>query len=69
MKTLDAKELAAILHLSPYTVRSDAIRRPERLPPSLVVPGSRRRLWLEEDVDAWLNRQRQHQAASPTPRM
>lgn len=53
-KTLGPRELAAILHKGVDTIKTDARRRPETLPPKLKIPGSNRLLWLESDVVAWL---------------
>jgi predicted DNA-binding transcriptional regulator AlpA len=54
MKTLTAAELAAILHRKESTIKVDATRRPHTLPPRLKIPGTKRLLWLESDVSAWL---------------
>lgn len=53
-KTLGPRELAVILKRGVETVKTDARRRPECLPPKLKIPGSNRLLWLESDVIAWL---------------
>lgn len=54
LKLLGVNELAAVLHRSPKTVRSDVTRRPETLPPRVRVPGGRKVLWRAADVAAWL---------------
>lgn len=51
---IDVAGLAAMLGLSPKTVQQDVYRRPDRLPPRLLVPGVRRILWLRKDVERWL---------------
>ncbi len=51
---LTPKDLAELLRLSPETVKADARRRPETLPPRFRRPGSNRLLWRREDVEAWL---------------
>jgi len=55
IKTLAIDDLATILHRTPQTIRKDLGRRPESLPPRLIVPGSRRLIWLEQDVRNWLD--------------
>ena len=55
--TLDAKQLAEVLHLKPYTVTDYTIRHPEWLPPSIKLPTGKP-LWFEEDVQAWLEERR-----------
>ena len=50
--TLDVKALAALLHLSPATVRSDVSRRPWTLPPFIKV--GTKTVWLLETVIGWL---------------
>ena len=49
-------ELAAMIGLSEYTVRSDVSRRPEVLPPRIIFPGSRRVRWSRAAVLRWLNK-------------
>lgn len=51
---LTIDDLAKILRRSPSTIRCDVTRRPETLPPPVRVPGGRRVLWREEDVQAWI---------------
>lgn len=46
--------LVPILHRSLSTIKVDARRRPESLPPRLHIPGSAKLLWLEPDVVEWL---------------
>jgi predicted DNA-binding transcriptional regulator AlpA len=55
-KLLTPKELAELLRLSPETVKADARRAPEKLPPRFKRPGSNRLLWRQSDVDVWLKR-------------
>lgn len=59
--TLDIKELAALLHLSPATVRSDVSRRPWALPPSIKI--GVRTVWLRSTVLDWLKAR--ERAATP----
>lgn len=47
--------LADLLHRKLSTVKVDARRKPESLPPRLAIPGCNRLLWVEADVLAWLN--------------
>lgn len=53
-KTLTAEDLAPLLHRTAETIKVDARRKPESLPPRLVIPGSSKLLWLEADVKTWL---------------
>lgn len=55
--TLDVRELAALLHLSPATVRSDVSRRPWALPPSIKI--GIRTVWLRSTVLDWLKAREQ----------
>lgn len=55
-KLLMAKDLAKLLHKTQRTIEVDVTRRPKSLPPRLKIPGSRKVLWLESDVFAWLER-------------
>ena len=56
IKTMTAEDLAPILQRSVRTIKADVIRRPETLPPSIKIPGSKCRFWLEADVKAWLEK-------------
>lgn len=55
MKLLKINDLAVILGRSPLTIRCDVSRRPETLPPRLIMPGSNRVIWAEADVEKWIN--------------
>lgn len=55
IKTVGVEELAVLLHRDPKTLMRDIHRRPDSLPPRLIIPQSRRVLWLEQDVREWLN--------------
>jgi predicted DNA-binding transcriptional regulator AlpA len=55
-KTVDIDYMAKILHKTRRTLEVDVSRRPESLPPRLNIPGSRKVLWLEEDVFKWLQK-------------
>jgi predicted DNA-binding transcriptional regulator AlpA len=54
MKTLVAEDIAELLHKDTRTVMNDLRRRPNTLPPKLMIPGSRKPIWLEEDVHQWI---------------
>jgi predicted DNA-binding transcriptional regulator AlpA len=60
MQTLTIKDLAKILNRAPATIATEATKAPEKLPPRLFLPGSRRVLWLQEDVEKWLQECRQN---------
>ena len=51
---MTVEDLARVLRRSVSTIRSDVTRRPETLPPRVLVPGGRRVLWRAEDVEAWV---------------
>ena len=55
MQTLTIKDLASILNRSPATIATEVSKAPHKLPPRLYLPGSRRVLWLQEDVEKWIN--------------
>lgn len=55
-KTLGPEDLAQLLRRTPDTIRADAARKPESLPPRLRIPGSSRLLWLESDVVQWIEK-------------
>lgn len=57
-KLVGPEYLADLLHKTVATIRADAQRRPQSLPPRMRIPDSRKLLWLEEDVLKWLDKHR-----------
>lgn len=57
--------LVPLVHRNVATIKVDARRKPESLPPRLVIPHSAKLLWLESDVYAWLEKCRT--AKEPAP--
>lgn len=60
--TLGVEDLAALLHAAPQTIKSNASRAPQKLPPPIRT-GGRRLIWLTTDVMIWLEARR----AGPAP--
>lgn len=54
LETLGIEEMAKIVRKTPKTVSEDVTRRPESLPPRLIIPNSRGVLWRKIDVEQWL---------------
>lgn len=51
---LSVEQLAHLIHKSPASVRSDASRNLQSLPPVCRLPGHKRLLWRRQDVVAWI---------------
>jgi predicted DNA-binding transcriptional regulator AlpA len=51
---LTVEVLATRIHKSVSSIRSDATRNPKSLPPICRLPGTKRLLWRESDVEQWL---------------
>jgi hypothetical protein len=64
-KIVGPEYLVPLVHRTIKTIRVDATRRPESLPPRLHIPGSAKLLWMEADVIAWLHGLRQPVEAAP----
>ena len=47
--------IAELLGIEVSTVKMDARRTPQSLPPRLAIPGRKALMWVEEDVLDWLN--------------
>lgn len=62
---LTVEQLGALIHKSPSSIRSDASRKPEVLPPICRLPGNKRLLWRREDVLAWVEGFVQRSPVSP----
>ena len=58
LKTLGPDDLAPLLGRAVSTIKADVRRRPESLPPRLLIPGSKQLLWLEQDVVEWIQKLR-----------
>lgn len=54
LRLLDVDDISKILGRKVSSIRSDASRCPQSLPPIVRVPGARRLLWRRNDVEAWL---------------
>ena len=52
---MSVEELAALLHKSPATVRSEVHRRPMGLPPRYKLPGMKRIFFKRSEVMEWLD--------------
>ncbi len=46
--------LVPLIHRTVETIKVDARRKPDSLPPRLKIPGSSKLLWLETDIAEWL---------------
>ena len=55
-ETIGTAELAALLHKTEKTIKKDVSVAPWRLPPRVLIPGSRRVMWLRETVIEWLKK-------------
>jgi predicted DNA-binding transcriptional regulator AlpA len=53
-RLIDLQELASLLGRSTKTIRNDLQRRPEAVPPRLLLPSTRLLRWRLVDVTAWL---------------
>ena len=53
-RLLDLQELSSLLGRSVETIRKDLRRRPEAVPPRLLLPGTRLLRWRLVDVTDWL---------------
>jgi hypothetical protein len=51
---LTVDQLAECLRKPVASIRSDATRNPQSLPPVCRLPGTKRLLWRVEDVENWL---------------
>lgn len=51
---LTVEQLSQYIHKSVTSIRSDATRNPQSLPPICRLPGTKRLLWRLEDVERWL---------------
>lgn len=59
LKTLGVDELSALIFRAVPTIKTDIYRKPTSLPPRIVMPGSKKLVWLEADVIEWLEQCRE----------
>lgn len=53
IKVVGPEYLVPLVHRSVETIKRDAYRSPESLPPRMIIPGSKKLLWLESMVYDW----------------
>lgn len=53
-RLLDVDELSIFLGRRPSTIRKDLRRKPEAVPPRLLLPGTRLLRWRVGDVVRWM---------------
>ena len=58
--TLDGRDLAEVLHITPATVWNALSTNPGRLPPPIRIDGAGGALWLESTVLQWLQERQVH---------
>lgn len=54
LETLTVEDIARILHRSVNSIHVAITRNLGGVPPSRVIPGLRRKIWLHSDVNNWL---------------
>lgn len=54
LRVVGPEYLVPLVHRSLETIKVDARRKPQSLPPKLAIPGSSKLLWLEQDVIDWI---------------
>lgn len=64
-KVLNIDQLAVVLGKQRSSISTDITRNPHAIPPFFKLPGSRKPLWLEDTVDAWLLTQARKANALP----
>lgn len=62
---LDINQLSTEIHLSVKTIRTILTRKPESLPPRLIIPGQKKLLWLREDMVSFYRAQTRVQGVNP----
>ena len=54
-KIVGPEYIAELLGIDVSTVKVDARRKPQSLPPRLAIPERKALMWVEEDVLDWIN--------------
>ncbi len=54
LQLIDASSLGKLIGRSTKSIKIDANRRPETLPPRFVIPGTRKVQWRVADVRRWM---------------
>lgn len=63
--TLNLHGLSRLLKRSPATIKTQLIRHPAAVPPSIAIDGCRLLLWDTEQVLIWLRSQSRQRVSSP----
>lgn len=56
LRLINARELGRLLGRTEVSIRTDAGRRPDTLPPRFRPPGARKLRWRLSEVKAWMDR-------------
>ena len=56
IKTIGVDELSTLIFRAVPTIKNDLYRKPNSLPPRIVMPGSKKLVWLESDVIDWMEK-------------
>lgn len=65
IETIGVEGLAKALQKEPSTIYMDVSRRPESLPPRLLIPNSNRLVWRVKDVAEWMEERKQKPVGRP----
>lgn len=56
MKIVGIKHICELLNKTERTIRADIVRKPQCVPPPIIIPGTNLLLWKTDVIDDWLDK-------------
>jgi len=56
MKIVGIKYICDLLNKTERTIRADIVRKPQCVPPPIIIPGTNLLLWKTNVIDDWLDK-------------
>ncbi len=56
MKIVGIKYICDLLNKTERTIRADIVRKPQCVPPPIIIPGTNLLLWKTDVIDDWLDK-------------
>ena len=56
MKIVGIKYICELLNKTERTIRADIVRKPQCVPPPIIIPGTNLLLWKTDVIDDWLDK-------------
>jgi len=65
MKIVGIKYICDLLNKTERTIRVDIVKKPQCVPPPIIIPGTNLLLWKTDVIDDWLDKHQMKVKESP----